>query len=473
MVAADVRLTTEIRGAVSRLWDGDVSGEVVVSGSAGTGKTRAIFEWLHWRCQHEQIRVLVLRKTLESLKASGLVTYQEQVLYGFDGRQSAMDGVRYYGGSGNKPAQFIYAGTGSVIIAGGMDNLAKVLSTEYDCIFINEVTELTLAQWEGLAARVDRPKVAHRPPSLLLGDCNPNVPTHWIKHRERDGKLKLWVSRHEDNPAMWDATAQRWTMAGRRYLARLDTMTGVGYKRMRLGQWVAAEGQVFDGWDESVHLIDRFPIPADWPRYWLIDFGFKHPYVHQWWAESPDGQLIRYREIYMTGRIVADHAAQALRLSANEPRPTEVITDHDAEDRATFERETGYRTRAAIKNVSAGIQAVQRRLRLQGNGKPGIVFMRKSLVEPDRELIEIGHPTCTEEEFPTYVWNTGGGRKAGEEPLKEFDHGMDSTRYVVAFKDLRNVSGPGATPQEIEQVLMGSYSDTEAYADDHLGEYEG
>lgn len=439
----DVRLVTEIRGAPARLFD-ERPPEVVISGAAGTGKTRAILEWIHRRCATERIRVLFLRRTLESLKGSALQTYQTQVLYDFDGKQSVLDGVVYFGGNKLRPADFTYTQTGSKIILGGMDRVSKVLSTEYDVIYVNEATELTLAEWEQLTGRTDRPSMdASRPSSVVIGDCNPDAPTHWIKQRGDDGKLALWPSRHEDNPAMWDRTAKAWTASGQRYLDRLNQLTGVRYQRLRLGIWAAAEGLVYDGWNPEIHLLPSdFPIPDTWPRFWVIDFGYIHPFVWQWWAQAPDGELYRYREIYMTRRLVEDHATHGLRLSANEPRPTAIITDHDAEDRATFERKTGYKTTPAHKSVSDGIQAVAERLR-PVNGTPRLLFLRDSLVERDTDLAEAGHPTGTEDEFTSYVWNTSANRKKGEEPVKENDHGMDATRYLVAHFDLRKRRGFG------------------------------
>lgn len=440
--SAPLRIVTEIRGAPARLFSHDTGGEVIISGPAGTGKTRAILEWLHRRCATEpNLRVLMLRKTQESLKASALVTYTTQVLYEFDGKQSKADGVLYYGGSGIRPADLTYEDTGSKIVIAGMDRISKVLSTEWDIVYVNECTELTMAEWEQISARIDRPRMdSTRPASLLIGDCNPDAPTHWVKQRERDGKLDLWPSIHKHNPAMWDKRAKEWTASGQRYIDRLDRLTGVRYQRLRLGKWVAAEGQVYEMWNPDIHIVPRFDIPADWPRFWVVDFGYVHPFVWQAWAQGPDGALYRYREIYMTRRLVEDHAETIKRVTAGEPRPRAVITDHDAEDRATFEKKTGYRTVAAKKTVSDGIQAVATRLRPEGNGKARLFYLRDSLVERDRELVDIAHPTCTEEEFPSYVWaepKDGPVRKADEAPVKEYDHGMDATRYLVAHFDLQ------------------------------------
>jgi phage terminase large subunit len=286
------------------------------------------------------------------------------------------------------------------------------------------------------------------PYQQLLADCNPDAPTHWLKQRADRGQTVLLESRHEDNPTLWDRAQQTWTTVGAAYMAILDALTGVRKERLRYGRWAAAEGLVYDGWDRAVHLIDPFPIPADWPRYWVVDFGFTNPFVLQWWAQDPDGRLYLYRELYHTHRLVEDHARQALALigvdrrgdrfhwaQATEPRPRAVISDHDAEDRATFERHVGLTTTAAYKAVSAGIQAVAARLRPAGDGKPRLLVFRNAVVERDPALEVARKPIGLAEEMDGYVWDTSANRKKGEEPLKRDDHAEDCVRYLVAYVD--------------------------------------
>ncbi|HEY9015154.1 MAG TPA: phage terminase large subunit, partial [Gemmatimonadales bacterium] len=310
---------------------------------------------------------------------------------------------------------------GSEIVVGGLDKPEKVMSTEFDLIYIQEATECEERDWEMATTRLRNGRMPYQ---QLIGDCNPDAPTHWLYQRSQQGQTLLLESRHEDNPSVTPE-----------YLARLDALTGVRYKRLRLGLWVAAEGIVYEGWDPAIHRIDRFEIPADWPRYWVVDFGFTHPFVWQAWAEDPDGRLYRYREIYRTGRLVQDHAEEIQAVTQGEPFPTAIICDHDAEDRATLERYLGMPTLPAHKSISDGIQAVALRLRSAGDGKARLFFLRDSLVERDPALSDRKLPGCTEEEFDGYVWNEGGGRRKGEEPLKLNDHGADCVRYLVAHVD--------------------------------------
>ncbi|HXG66939.1 MAG TPA: phage terminase large subunit [Blastocatellia bacterium] len=397
--------------------------EMLLSGPAGTGKSRACLEFLHLvASKYPAMRGLIVRKTRESLSESGLVTFEEKVL-------PALSTLRQ--GPSRRLRQLYAYPNGSQLVGGGMDRASRVMSTEFDLIYVQEATELSEDDWEMLTTRLRNGRVPYQ---QLIADCNPGPPTHWLKRRSDRGLVRLIESRHEDNPELWDHQRGAWTERGAAYIAKLDRLTGARRLRLRHGLWAMAEGMVYgDVWDPAVHLIDRFPIPADWPRYWVVDFGFTNPFVFQAWAEDHDGRLYRYREIYYTRRLVEDLARAILAAERDEARPVAIICDHDAEDRATLERHLGLGTTPARKSVSDGIQAVAARLRKAGDGKPRLFFLRDSLVGRDPQLAEDKRPTCTEEEFEGYVWQEAGAK---EMPVKQDDHGLDCVRYLVAYKDL-------------------------------------
>src|SRR5690606_40296203 len=91
-----------------------------------------------------------------------------------------------------------------------------------------------------------------------------------------------------------------------------------------------------------------------------------NPACIQWWAQDPDGRLYLYREMHQTQwtveRLAINLLDHVLGLDGEgmEPRPTAVITDHDAEGRATLEEKTGLETTAADKRVTIGLQPVRR-----------------------------------------------------------------------------------------------------------------
>lgn len=420
--------------------------EFLLSGPAGTGKSRALLERLHLLALlNPGMRGLIVRKTLASLGGTALVTWNQYVIP----EAKLVGEVDWYGGSQQESAGYRYR-NGSRISVGGMDKPTKIMSSEYDICYVQEAIELTETDWESISSRLRNGKISFQ---QIMADTNPDRPTHWLKARCDRGTCRVIESRHEDNPVLYDDDGTL-TTRGQAYISRLDALTGVRHLRLRKGLWVAAEGQIYEDHDPAIHLVDRFDIPPTWPRHWAVDFGYTNPFVCQCWAVDPDGRLLLEWEVYRTKRLVEDHAATILdrvtapnpdyRHPAGQPRlahhgrtwtapkPRTVVCDHDAEDRATLERHLGVGTTPAHKGVSDGIQAVGARLRPAGDGRPRLVMLRDALIERDPDLDETKRPTSTVEEIPGYVWDVGKDR-----PVKSDDHGMDAMRYMVAAMDLQ------------------------------------
>lgn len=415
----------------------------MIAGPAGTGKTIGVLHKLHAICiKYPGARILILRKRLTDLAASGLVTFETKVL-------DPADGVKFFGGSAREPASYRYPNKSRIVI-GGMDRPTKVLSAEYDIIYVQECTELTQEEWEFLIMRLRSGGVPYQ---QLLGDCNPDAPTHWIKRRADEEKLLLLASVHEDNPAYWDPKAGAWTPLGAAYMRKLEKLSGVRYLRYRKGIWAAAEGIVYESFQRAVHVRQR---PADWAerskgwrRVWAVDFGFRDPFVWQCWAIDKDSRMWLEHEIFRTGKLVEDHAKDILtctgwewkheRLVATRdnatPLPQVVVCDHDAEDRSTLTRHLHLPTIAAYKLISPGVQAVQSRLRTLENGSASLFLLEDALYETDPELLDARQPIRTADEFECYIWDTSGNRRKGEYPLDKNNHGMDAARYAVAWVD--------------------------------------
>jgi PBSX family phage terminase large subunit len=422
------------RGAVLALWKSK-DHEVMVSGPAETGKTYGCLKKLNamlWKYPGAQ--AAMVRKTYASMHGTVLATYRNKVI-------SASSGIVPYGGE--KPEWFDYP-NGSRLYVGGMDNPAKILSGERDIVYINQAEELDLADYETITTRCTG-RSGMTPYPQIFGDCNPGPPLHWIKHRP---SITILESRHEDNPTLFDEAGQI-TDQGRTSLTILDRLTGVRYYRLRKGLWVSAEGMVYDAFDPAIHLIDT--MPAGW-EYWrkirAIDFGFKNPFVCQWWAIDYDGRMYLYREIYMTGRTVTAHARQINELSGDEVYEA-TVADHDAEDRATL-AENGIETAPASKAISVGIQKTQERYAKAGDGRPRIYIMRDCRIELDRALAAEKLPTSTREEIESYVWPPGvTGKNQKEVPIDADNHGMDAMRYAVM-----RVDDPTPAPQTFAQSYV-------------------
>lgn len=397
--------------------------ELLLSGPAGTGKTRGLLEKLHLCAEkYPGMRALIIRKERTSLTETALVTWEEKVV---------PPGHPILEGAQRSHRQAYHYPNGSEVVIGGLDKPIKVMSSEYDMILAPEATELTENDWESLTTRL---RNGVMPYQQLLADCNPGPPTHWLKRRCDKGLTVMLHSRHEDNPAMYDRKTGQWTELGKAYLAKLERLTGVRYRRLRKGEWAGAEGLVYEQFDSTVHVISRQDLPLFVKRYRVVDFGYSNPFVCQWWGEDYDGRLYLYREIYRTKRLVEDHALKIKPLSEGECYEV-LLCDHDAEDRATLEKHLGDKTTAAHKTVSTGIEAVQSRLKVQPDGRPRLYFVRDALVERDTDLDEAGKPCSTLEEMDVYVYAKAHDGSAKDAPVKENDHGMDDMRYLVAYVD--------------------------------------
>jgi len=431
----ELRHTYTARGAARELMRCR-QGEVLLSGPAGTGKSRACLEKMNLAAlKYPGMRALMVRQVRDTLASTGLKTLEEFVIK----EQLAAGAVVYFGHSGKEPARYRYS-NGSEIWVAGLDKPGKIMSTEFDMIYVQEATEIHATAWQKLTTRLRRFTMPYR---QIISDCNPDAPTHWLRQRCVAGTTVMLESRHRDNPLLYRDDGTR-TAAGEDYLSRLDALTGVDRSRLRDGLWVAAEGVIWGSFDPARHVIDRFEIPLDWPRLWSVDFGLVHPFVWNAWAVNGDGALFRYREIHMSGRLVEDHARQIIGLVRpgaewddkartwvggrwTEPRPQKILCDHDAEDRLTLKRYLGLGNHPADKRVKPGLEAVESRF-----AKDRLFFLKDSLVEVDKDMLDARRPTKTEDEIGGYVWDENK-----EAPVKEDDDGCDTVRYVVAHCDLK------------------------------------
>ena len=400
----------------------DMADILLLTGSAGGGKSRTAGEKIHAFCKkYPKSTGLMLRKTRESMTNS-TVLFMDRLVIGEDSE------VRHY----PSMHRFEYS-NGSVLVYGGMkddDQKEQIRSVGLeggvDIAWLEEANKFTEPDFNEVLARM-RGKAA--PWSQVILTTNPDAPTHWINRQLIiGGGASVYYSGAKDNPYNPES-----------YIDYLNRLTGLSGKRLREGLWVQAEGVVYEDFDPAIHLINQFKIPKSWRRFRVVDFGYTNPLVCQWWAEDGDGRLYLYREYYKTQTLVEDAAKECVAAQTNKEFISENICDHDAEDRKTFERHAQCQTKGADKRVKIGIQLTQSRFKAAGDGKPRIFIMRNTLCHaPDQRLLDAGRPTCTAEELPAYVWHQDlNGKPNKEEPIPENDHGMDDMRYMVMRLDGR------------------------------------
>ncbi|MCC6314202.1 MAG: terminase [Thermomicrobiales bacterium] len=370
--------------------------EVIVSGPAGTGKTYGALWRLHLAAlKYPGMRGIMLRKVQEDLTASALVTYQERVL------GAGNFGVRAYGGSKLTPAAFQYP-NGSTLLIGGLDKPDKVMSREYDLIYVNEATEITEEDWEKLTTRA---RWGVMPYQQVYGDCNPQGPGHWLYKRAKAEKTTMLFSVHEDNPELFDPATKRWTAKGEAYIAKLDALTGFRRDRLRLGIWRAAEGVVYPAFSRETHV--REVNTGGWPTIIGLDLGTRNPTAILTIHYSGD-RIHVGREHYergMSSDAITDAAVDAYVGTGSDC----IVVDPSAAGLIASLQARGITAIKADNDVKVGISRVTS-------------VLDDLTIDPSCENLIT--------EFESYRY-PDGRRDNSDIPVKEHDHAMDALRYAV------------------------------------------
>lgn len=398
--------------------------ELLLSGPAGTGKSRACLEKLHLcALKYPGMRGLIIRKTRESLSEAALVTYEDKVLHEYD---PLHDGPRR-----NFRQAYHYPNT-SEIVVGGLDKPGKIMSTEYDMIYVQEATELDLADWLALTTRLRNNVMPYQ---QLIADCNPDAPTHWLWVRAQSQLITLLHSRHEDNPRLY--RNGDWTQEGRDYLATLDRlgsvnastgeMEGAEYQRLRLGLWVQATGLIFgvwaDGPDNGNVTESADYEPGAGGLAWFVDDGYvgkrdaasghwtadSHPRVFLLAQVRGDGTINVFYEDDRVNVLSNDHIAEVLALPY--PLPEYAAVDKSAAELKGRLHAAGIYTRNSPGDVEESIKELRRALALDANG---------------RRRVHV-HPRCRNLRAEMVSYR----RDANGKIVKAFDHSVDALRYGV------------------------------------------
>jgi PBSX family phage terminase large subunit len=305
---------------------------VVYSGPVRAGKTRAVLEKHFYFCvKYPGVRCLWLRLTKDSMAQTVLQTFEEYVMVP-DLLLNPPDEQM-----GRTFRQSYRFKNGSEIVVGGLDNVDKYLSGEYDFIAIFQAEEAAKHDLDILMTRLSNFKAPYQQISL---DCNPQGPEHWIKklceatahHNRPVMRVPMIQGSLKDNPKYFDRTRNQWTKEGQNFVDSLGILEGHEYQRKVLGKWVSPEGARFKCASRHVQgfkIKDRFPggIPKHFKRWMSIDYGVSSPYAAYWHTLDEEGRIFTYREDYQIGYEAREQAKRWKILTLEGERISEIRCD--------------------------------------------------------------------------------------------------------------------------------------------------
>ena len=370
---------------------------VICDGAVRSGKTLCTgLSFFCWAMSSFQNRSFALcGKTIVSVRRnllSELLPLLENM--GFRCRQQVSRNLLQVRLGGRRNTFYLFGGKdeGSAALIQGI-TLAGAL--------LDEVALMPRSFVEQTAARCSVPG------SRLWFSCNPESPGHWfyrewIQKAEEKQALRLQFSM-ADNPGL-----------SREVLERYQSMfEGTFYRRFVLGEWVAAEGLVYDFFDED--MVQDVPEGRMEEWYISCDYGTVNPTSMGLWGRR-GGVWYRVKESYYDAREVHrqrtdEEHADALAELAGDRSIRAVVADPSAASFIEVLRRRGWRVRRAENEVLSGIRLTARLL------KTGRLVICRGCQDAIRE-------------FSLYRWED---RDGGQDRVrKEHDHAMDEIRYFAA-----------------------------------------
>lgn len=260
----------------------------------------------------------------------------------------------------------------------------------------------------------------------LFGTTNPDSPAHWFKKKflNRIHELNDWRSWHfemDDNPVL----SEEYKEAKRR------EFTGLFYRRFILGEWVAAEGSIYDSWNPDIHIIPADSLP---PLMEIIAVGVDYG------TTNPTAAVALALTAEATPRLlVVDewrYVAGAEGIKWTDTQLSKGLRDWMVELR----EKTHLEPRWVFLDPAAAsfrTQLLQDKVRGLTNADNSVVYGIRtvaSLLAAHRLIIS---SSCTGliDEIPGYAWDPKATEKGEDKPIKVADHSADALRYAVTTSE--------------------------------------
>lgn len=351
--------------------------------------------------------IVICGKTLQTIERNVIEPLQDAALFGF-----IADSVHHTRGSNTAT---ILGRTVWLIGANDARAEERLRGLTACLAYVDEATLVPAGFWTMLLSRLSVPG------ARLLATTNPASPAHWLRTDFilRAGQLNLaaWQFQLADNPSL---TAE--------YVAAISAeYVGLWYRRFILGEWVAAEGAVYDMFDPDRHVIpwDAVPVITRWLAVG-IDYGTTNPTDAVLFGIGTDHTIYAVSEYRHDSRVarrqlsdpelsvgVRDWLAQVRYPTSRLRgiRPDLVVVDPAAASFRVQLHRDGVVTAAADNDVANGIRTVS------------------SLLAADKlRIVGADCPHLTNE-FPGYAWDDKAALKGEDKVIKVADHALDAARY--------------------------------------------
>lgn len=481
-----------LRGAAATIWN-DIENAIenaiepppdtVLEGRAGTGKSMGVLGVMVSLARKYPMvpgRVLITRLTRRSITTSSCVTMRKLVAPGdpllFGPRDDHRESFWYH------RWQFALA---------GVDNIDNLLSSEWDFIVPDECRQFKEDEWEKLGRGgrnyafykhdIDGNRVAPGmgvskiPFFMQIGMTNPWTPKFWILRRAQEGRLRLIHTELDENPAYADVVEETLedgtvvqrlvrNLEGQAYDRRMRaTNTGTRFRRLVLGEWCAAEGMIYEEWNDDLGSKDSNTIriprgPDGWITreelvkldirefYAGVDFGDAAPGCVLVAGLTGSGKLIVVAEAYKR-RADLEWWTAVVKEMNQHYQITLGFCDHNRVDMVrAFNDVVGAQREgpgAVFVNADKGWERGTALARMRIKNRT-LQFDIDALVhDPDPLCIEDSIPWQAVDEIPDYIHDRDddGDETRSSEKRKDradpkcHDHGCDAFRYLVVGVD--------------------------------------
>ena len=249
---------------------------------------------------------------------------------------------------------------------------------EYDCIFLDEATQLTEFQFQTFKGCL---RGVNDFPKRIYVTCNPGGVGHgWVKRlfierryegSERAEDYCFIPADVYDNESLMESDPD--------YVQRLESLPYELRQAWLHGSWDVFAGQFFPEWERSVHVCEPFAIPEGWRWYVTLDYGMDMLAAYLI-AVDEEGRAWVTAEVYEgrdlgeghTGLIISE-AAEALKALAGERKiyewlaPPDMWTGRQETGRSVAEifAEQGIWLTKSSNDRLAGWMALRERLKVE------------------------------------------------------------------------------------------------------------